>query len=275
MALPHLGCALRIGPLALLLGFLPIVVAQATGTPTEAEETDPLQALVKADWQLQEQRLGRQPHSPAAVHAALDRARRLLSDLHSVAGAESFASDSAVLEAWSAQAQTLGPDSEAAWLDLYVAIRSFTRQRALNNPLVTRHPILFMERRRAVGYMLYEYLGWYYVHGNDPTSGFKNPRYPTPEPGGGLYLLEQPGRSLRTRALTAGQFPPGHYMTLSLSADAGTIYFAFADPTGRDPYTLPGYGPVNAPDAVACNLPLVRHERRWIAPPPDQLRPVR
>jgi hypothetical protein len=253
MALPHLGCALRIGPLALLLGFLPIVVAQATGTPTEAEETDPLQALVKADWQLQEQRLGRQPHSPAAVHAALDRARRLLSDLHSVAGAESFASDSAVLEAWSAQAQTLGPDSEAAWLDLYVAIRSFTRQRALNNPLVTRHPILFMERRRAVGYMLYEYLGWYYVHGNDPTSGFKNPRYPTPEPGGGLYLLEQPGRSLRTRALTAGQFPPGHYMTLSLSADAGTIYFAFADPTGRDPYTLPGYGPVNAPDAVACN----------------------
>jgi hypothetical protein len=228
-------------------------VAQEPTTARDGKDSDPLEAMVHADWQLQEQRLGRRSDSPAAVHAALDRARRLLGDLQSVIGPESFASDLAVLDALRARAGALRTARDAVWLDLYLDVRSFTRRRALANPLVTGHPVLFMERRRAVGYMLYEYLGWYYVHGNDPTSGFKNPRFPTPEPGGGVYLLEQPGRSLNTRELTAGQLPPGHYMTLSLSPDAGTVYFAFADPTGRDPYTLPGYGLAPASGEINCN----------------------
>jgi hypothetical protein len=38
-------------------------------------------------------------------------------------------------------------------------------------------------------------------------------------------------------------------MTLSLSADAKTIWFAFADPSGADPYRMPGYqvAPANGP----------------------------
>ena len=76
-----------------------------------------------------------------------------------------------------------------AGLELYFELRTFTRNRALVHPLVGAHPILFLERRRSVGYMLYEYLGWYYALGNDPTSGYLNPRYPTPSPGVGVFLL--------------------------------------------------------------------------------------
>ena len=42
---------------------------------------------------------------------------------------------------------------------------------------MTSRPILFMTRHRAVGYMLYEYLGWYYAYGYDPTNGAKDPRF--------------------------------------------------------------------------------------------------
>ncbi len=124
---------------------------------------------------------------------------------------------------------------------LYFQIRTLTRQLALKNPLVGAHPILFMQRHRAVGYMLYEYLGWYYAYGYDPTNGAKNAQFPTPPTGGGVYVLQQPGRSLDIRELTADKFPPGHFVTLALSCDAQTIYFAYADPAGQDPYDSPGF----------------------------------
>jgi hypothetical protein len=60
-----------------------------------------------------------------------------------------------------------------------------------------------------------------------------------------VFVLEEPGRSFRTRELTEGKLPPGHFVTLALSADAATIYFAYADPSGEDPYDAPGY--VQAP----------------------------
>jgi len=130
---------------------------------------------------------------------------------------------------------------EAGRLDLYRRIRALTREVALKNPLVTAQPILFMLRRRAVGYMLYEYLGWYYAHGNNPDNGAYNPNVPTPAPGGGVYVLEEPGRTLAVRALVAEPTLRPHLVTLSLSFDAQTVYFAFADPRGQEPYTLPGY----------------------------------
>jgi hypothetical protein len=230
-------------PLTLLMLLIlagPLRAPAAESTPA-GHQAAALDALVRADYLLQEKRMGRSPHSPEAVQAALRRSALLIHDLSGANATDDLAPDLAELDRLAQRARTLSPSDELAMLDLYFEIRAFTRKRALQNPLVNSQPIVFMERRRAVGYMLYEYLGWYYVFGNDPASGYKNPRFPTPLPGGGIFLLEKPGQSLHTRELTTSQLPPGHFMTLSLSADAKTIFFAFADPAGADPYTLPGY----------------------------------
>ncbi|MCR4411992.1 MAG: hypothetical protein NUV77_06150 [Thermoguttaceae bacterium] len=200
-----------------------------------------LRALVVADWEAQERRLGRAPHSPEAIRDAARRAGLLLDDLRTVPGVGDLSAASAALGRLAARAEHAEALDEPSRRSLYEEIRTLARDVALSNPLVASRPVLFMLRRRAVGYMLYEYLGWYYRFGNDPTSGFKNPRFPTPEPGGGVFVLDRPGRSMEVRELTAGRLPPGHYVTLALSYDARTIYFAYADPTGEDPYTLPGY----------------------------------
>ena len=105
--------------------------------------------------------------------------------------------------------------------DLYLQIRAVTRQLVLKNPLIGSHPILFMQRNRAVGYMLYEYLGWYYTYGYDPTNGARIRRLATPPTGGGVYVLEEPGRSFKTTQLTGGELPPGHFVTLHCPAMPG------------------------------------------------------
>ena len=216
-------------------------------------ETAALSALVQADWEIQEKRLGRASHSPEAIQSALRRARLLLNDLRTLDGIGDQTAPAAALDRWTEIARDLASLDEPARQDLYRQIRSLTRGLALANPLVASRPIVFMQRRRAVGYMLYEYLGWYYAFGNDPTSGFKNPKFATPQPSGGVFVLEQPGVSLQARELTAGQLPAGHFVTLAIAPDARKLYFAFADPRGADAYTLPGYdmAPVHA-DAV-CN----------------------
>jgi len=203
-----------------------------------------MQAAVWADWEAQERRLDRRPQSSEAIQAAIRRAGLLLEDLRRSEGVPrrgDLATQAAELRRLEELAANAASLDEQARLELYRQVRTAARGLALGNPLVASQPILFMQRRRAVGYMLYEYLGWYYAHGNDPTSGFKNPKFATPEPGGGVYVLKHPGQSMETTDLTAGRLPPGHYVTLALGFDAKTIYFAYADPTVKDPYTLPDY----------------------------------
>jgi hypothetical protein len=214
-------------------------------SPPEADSAT-LEAMVRADWGLQERRLGRLPQSSEAIQAAVRRAALLLEDLHGIEGVGDLVVEATEFQRLAAQAGGVASLDEPSRLDLYHRIRTLTRSLAFKNPLVTSRPILFMQRRRAVGYMLYEYLGWYYAHGNDPTSGLKNPKFPTPKPGGGVYVLEHPGRTLQTRELISGPRLQGHFVTLALAWDARTIYFAFADPAGKDPYATPGYALASA-----------------------------
>jgi len=229
------------GTLAGLLVLGSLRATAGEGASTDAVADAALRAAVLADWDLQEQRLGRSPHSPEAIRAAARRAALLLHDLRGLPAIGDLAVERAEFERLRAHAENSGGLDEPSRLDLYRRIRSLAREVALRNPLVTSRPLLFMERRRAVGYMLYEYLGWYYAHGNNPDNGARNPQVPTPVPGGGIHVLEQPGRTLRTRPVIPGPEWRGHFVTLALSFDARTIYFAFADPAGRDPYARPGY----------------------------------
>ncbi|MBM4020582.1 MAG: hypothetical protein FJ288_20065, partial [Planctomycetes bacterium] len=206
---------------------------------------------IESDWLLQ---LARAASVKQQLPKALERAERLCADLRGMAGVPDLSTEAAALERLHAEVQAseaLDPEAAKA---LYLKIRRVGRELVLKNPLVAARPILFMMRHREVGYMLYEYLGWYYSHGHSPGSGAYSPRTPTPPPGGGIFVLERPGRKPEVRPLLSDPaLQKGHFVTLSVSFDAKTVYFAWADPTGKEPYTLPGYAMAPAEPGVKYN----------------------
>ena len=83
------------------------------------------------------------------------------------------------------------------------------------NPLLAGRPIAFLQRRRFICQMLHEYIGYYYNYADLA--------------GGGVFVLEEPGRSFQTRSLTDGRLPRGAYATLAVDHRGKTFYFAFAE----------------------------------------------
>ena len=181
----------------------PSTLAQAE----EPEEENPLRQVVEEDWRRQEMRLGREPGSIASLEAALARANSLYADR----SPENRQDQLAYFAHEVARAGTMDAARRAV---LYFELRWFTREIALQNPLVADTPLVFMQRRRFICQMLHEYLGYYYDYGDIE--------------GGGIYVLEHPGRSFDVREVIGGQLPRGNYTTLALSYDAKTLYFAFA-----------------------------------------------
>jgi hypothetical protein len=68
--------------------------------------------------------------------------------------------------------------------------------------------------------MLHEYIGYYYNY--DGLFG------------GGLFVLEQPGKSATIHDLVEGQLPKGSYATPALSHNGRTLYFAFCELTDAE-----------------------------------------
>lgn len=188
------------------------LLASATGAAA-ADEAGAFRIEVEADWARQEARLGRTPEDAASIQNALQRAQRLQQDLAAIASATDTSVESD-LSRLSSAAEKLDALDAAGRLALYHEIRWRAREMALSNPLIAGKKILFMERRRFICQMLHEYLGYYYDYGDID--------------GGGIYVLEEPGRSERVRDLLGDTFPRGNYTTLALSYDAKTIYFAYA-----------------------------------------------
>ncbi|HUU15533.1 MAG TPA: hypothetical protein VMW72_00160 [Sedimentisphaerales bacterium] len=193
-------------------------VAKAQDSTADAEA---LRAMVEADWAAQERRRNRTPDEPSAVRDAYKCAEELLNDLRKMPAGPDVTSQAVTLERLRSQVNTVDSLDKRARLALYRRIRSTTRNLALKNPLIASRPIVFMKRRRFICQMLHEYLGYFYDYGDIA--------------GGGVYMLEEPGRSLKVRDLINGRLPRGNYTTLALSYDAKTIYFAFAERTPNKP----------------------------------------
>lgn len=216
-----------------------LTVLLVQSRPAEVRADTALQKMVEADWLAQEHRKNRTAYDPAAVREAFARAQKLLADLDvELEDAEALA-----IAHLKDRVDVVDSLDARARLALYLEIRSATRKLALKNPLVASKPIVFMKRRRFVCQMLHEYLGYFYDYGDIS--------------GGGVYLLEEPGRSLKVCDLIDGRLPRGNYTTLSLSHDARTIYFAFAE---RAPVKPDYYSPerrcfhIYAMDADGANL---------------------
>ena len=213
------GCSALLLPVVFLAAIAMASPALAARRDGGSRDPGDLQAMVKADWADQETRLGRAAGSPESIREALKRARLLIEDLRGQAGVPDLAADAKTLEQLKGEAEKLDSLDAAARLALYHKVRGLARDVALRNPLVTARPIVFMKRHRFACQMLHEYVAYFSELGRCY--------------GGGVYMLEEPGRSLKTRDLLEGRLPLGCYSTLSLSYDAKTAYFAFGECRGE------------------------------------------
>ena len=177
------------------------------------------EAIVK-DWLEQERVLGRNVASIQALKELATRAQETLDAFEDEAWASPALVENLKQELAKAR-QTLDDLNTskdvplASPLSQYLALREKLRDFLLGNPKVTGAPIIFLKEERFTWQMLHEYLSYFY-----DVCGYH---------GGGIYVLKEPGKSFATESLTEGLFPRGVFQTLSLSYDAQTIYFSFAD----------------------------------------------
>ncbi len=201
--------------------------APLPGGERGASESDLFRASVEADWAGQERRLGRTAGSEEAVRAALARGERLLAKLAEMPKASDIRHEAEELKRLRQSAQAHPSLDETGRLAIYRDIRWAIRDAAFKNPLVSGKPLAFLQRRRFISQMLHEYLGYFYDYGDIA--------------GGGVYVLEEPGRSLKHRDLIRGRLPRGNYTTLALSYDAKMVYFGFCERAAEKPdYYSPG-----------------------------------
>lgn len=185
----------------------------------QTSNQDYREAVVK-DWIEQERVLGRNVASSEALEALATRVQETLDAFESEAWASSGLVENLEQELTRTR-QTLNDLETARDLPLasaitqYLALREALRNFLLSNPQVTGNPIVFLKEERFTWQMLHEYLSYFY-----DVCGYH---------GGGIYALKEPGKSFATESLTEGLFPRGVFQTLSLSYDAQTIYFSFAD----------------------------------------------
>ncbi len=193
---------------------------------------DAFRAKIESDWELQESHFGRTLDSVDALKSLLTRGEEVIARLAD----EELVPDTA-LERCESVFRGVDPDrlgdlTDTARRGLYLRLRWELRDLLFQNTLFARVPLIFVKRERFVCQMLHEYLSYYYRH-----SGIC---------GGGIYLLKDPGRSFETEYLTEGKFPIGTISTMSLSYDAKTIYFSYADLSnftdGTEPIKRSGAG---------------------------------
>ena len=132
-----------------------------------------------------------------------------------MSGKVPFEAETRTLNRLRSRIEQLDQSDEAARVALYREIRWIVRELMLKNRLFPTQPVVFVKHRRFVDQMLHEYVGYYYNYGDLA--------------GGGIYALEEPGRSLKTKNLVPAGLPRGTCTTPAVSFDGKTVYFAFSE----------------------------------------------
>ena len=179
------------------------------------EPTSGFRARIENDWARQEATQGRELSSPDALAELIERSEALADrlDEESLVDAETLAAFRAKI-AETQKFMDSNPGDADQIADAYRALRWSSREAIFANSLIKGYPIIFEKANRFGFQILQEYLSYYERYSN--------------QHGGGIFRLENPGYSFKTTELTA-DFPRGLFVTPSLSYDAKTLYFAFAD----------------------------------------------
>jgi len=189
-------------------------LSRAGTLPGKPPELD-LWLMIQAEWR-QEDKLTETPESYAeATSKHLEKAVRLLQDLKADHGPDFLAEESVELErvAKLAERPELGLDDRRS---LYQRVRRLKRRIALANPLVNFGKLLFAKRvPTSYSHLVMQYYGW------------------RARPGGGIFILEDPGYSLACRDILDGRLAGGCVLEPRLSYDAKRIVFSFVECEGK------------------------------------------
>lgn len=182
---------------------------------SEGRAEDAFSDAVQRDWVRQEKTAGRTPASPEALKELGSRGAALLKCLKEkefITSEKAAALQTELERVSQLKVEELSGDEIRK---NYFSLRWVMRDAIFSNPLIDGIPIIFLQEDRYVWQLIHEYLSYYYRH--------------TSMKGGELLLLKNPGRSFETASLSAGKLPRGVFSTPSLSWDAKTLFFAFAD----------------------------------------------
>jgi hypothetical protein len=170
-------------------------------------------AMIQQDWHRQDQTDRQRPETyRAAAVQHLEKARQLVDYLQAVHGPE-------LLSAHTARLQTLALQADSSDVDpsrWYLQVRRLKRDVILANPLLDFGPLLFCKRvPTSYSHLVMQHYGW------------------RARPGGGLFVLDEPGRSLRCRDILVGKLETGNVLEPRLSYDGQRIVFSYVDcPSG-------------------------------------------
>ena len=178
---------------------------------------DPRQAieqeLIEWDWRLQDGiDTAREPRSWAqAIEPLLQRGDRLVENLLTASvSMEDFLND---WEQLRTQVQTLAQTSdtsESRWEPLWRRAHELRRELAFRNPLANTGPLVFAKQvPSCFSHQLTQYYGM------------------CARPGGGIFVLDAPGRSMHTTQLA--DLPTGSYQHPEVSWDGRHILFAYCE----------------------------------------------
>ena len=170
--------------------------------------------LVEEDWAKSDGPLDAAGYAEA-TEDQLRRAQELYARLRPGLG------DGPVQKRLATQNAELATDGAAldARRQLYLAARWLKRNVALSDPLLDFGPLLFAKRvPTEYSHLVMQYFGW------------------RARPGGGICVLEEPGRSLKTRNILEGQLEGGSVLAPCLSWDGTRIVFSYSHCAEEDPF---------------------------------------
>ena len=165
------------------------------------------EALVEWDWQMQD---GIQtPREPRTCRQAVEKLLRQ-TDLLVTERRNWKTLASEEQSRWEdlRAASLAASNDDSAWESLWLKVHQLRRHIVLSNPLFTSSPLLFLKHVPSVmSHQLTQVYGY------------------CARPGGGVFILSEPGVSMRTRDITP--LPSGNFMTPELSYDAQRVLFAY------------------------------------------------
>jgi len=184
-------------------------------------------ALIEWDWRMQDG-IGT-PRAvvtyATAIERTLQRGDDLLADLQ--AGGLPLKVEALQWQALWCEWKKLSAANETAsvpWEDLWRRAHALRRHMALTNPLAQVGPLLLVKQAPGCfSHQLTQYYGRY------------------ARPGGGVFVLDAPGKSMQCRQLAAGALPEGSYQHPEVSFDGTRVLFAFCQADAAPQDTIAGH----------------------------------